>query len=132
MRVLVCGGRDYADKAKVDAVLDELQPATVIEGGASGADRLAKSWCDAQGGAVEHLQFAADWGNITRPGAIVRVKNGRRYDAAAGSVRNQRMLDEGKPDLVVAFPGGTGTADMVRRAKRAGVQVQIVEPSHDR
>jgi hypothetical protein len=33
------------------------------------------------------------------------------------------MLDEGKPDLVVAFPGGTGTADMVKRAELAGVKV---------
>src|SRR5262249_16770583 len=38
----------------------------------------------------------------------------------AGPLRNQRMLDEGKPDLVVAFPGGGGTKDMVRRAVQAG------------
>lgn len=44
---------------------------------------------------------------------------------AAGPIRNQRMLDEGKPDLVVAFPGGRGTADMVRRAKAAGVPVRL-------
>jgi hypothetical protein len=38
-------------------------------------------------------------------------------------MRNQAMLDYGKPDLVVAFPGGKGTADMVRRARVAGVKV---------
>jgi hypothetical protein len=32
-------------------------------------------------------------------------------------------LDEGKPDLVVAFPGGGGTKDMVRRAVKAGVPI---------
>jgi ABC-type sugar transport system substrate-binding protein len=39
------------------------------------------------------------------------------------------MLDEGKPDIVVAFPGGTGTADMVRRARKAGVVV--IEVTND-
>jgi hypothetical protein len=40
---------------------------------------------------------------------------------SAGPIRNQAMLDEGRPDLVVAFPGHHGTADMVRRARAAGV-----------
>ena len=35
----------------------------------------------------------------------------------------QQMIDEGKPDLVVAFKGGTGTADMVRRAKKHNIKV---------
>jgi hypothetical protein len=35
---------------------------------------------------------------------------------AAGPRRNQRMLEDFRPDLVVAFPGGRGTAYMVRRA----------------
>jgi len=35
------------------------------------------------------------------------------------------MLDEGKPDLVVAFDGGRGTANMVKQAKAAGIQVLI-------
>ena len=41
-------------------------------------------------------------------------------------MRNQKMLDEGKPDLVVAFAGGRGTADMVRIAKRSGVEVREI------
>jgi len=45
----------------------------------------------------------------------------------AGPLRNQRMIDEGRPDLVVAFPGGKGTADMVRRAEAAGVKVLKIE-----
>jgi hypothetical protein len=36
------------------------------------------------------------------------------------------MLGQGHPDLVVAFPGGRGTADMVRRANAAGVRVMEV------
>lgn len=43
---------------------------------------------------------------------------------AAGPIRDQEMLDKGKPDLVVAFLGNRGTADMVRRAREAGVPVR--------
>lgn len=49
--------------------------------------------------------------------------NWSKYKKKAGPIRNQQMLDEGKPDLVVAFSGGTGTADMVHRAKVANVKV---------
>lgn len=48
---------------------------------------------------------------------------GGPLDRSAGPKRNQRMLDKGKPDLVLAFPGGDGTADMVRKAKSAGVPI---------
>jgi hypothetical protein len=51
----------------------------------------------------------------------------KKHGRAARPIRNQRMLDEGKPDLVVAFPGGRGTTDMIRRAERAGVPVRQVQ-----
>lgn len=54
--------------------------------------------------------FRADWG---------------KYGKSAGPRRNKQMLDEGRPDLVVAFEGGRGTADMVKQAKAAGVEVLI-------
>ena len=79
----------------------------VIHGGARGADDLARQWGEISVG-IEGVEFRADW--------TARGK-------AAGMIRNQRMLDEGRPDLVVAFPGGRGTADMVRRARKAGVEV---------
>jgi SLOG family YspA-like protein len=48
MRVLVCGGRDFADSALLYGVLDELNRTKtiicVIEGDAPGADRLAGQW----------------------------------------------------------------------------------------
>ncbi|MFD3263157.1 hypothetical protein [Phenylobacterium ferrooxidans] len=56
-------------------------------------------------------------------GPVVRYrKDGSAYDAAAGPWRNATMLRDGHPDLVVAFPGDTGTADMVRQARRAGLE----------
>jgi YspA, cpYpsA-related SLOG family len=111
MRVLVCGGRDFSDADLLCRELDCIHAHTpisgIIEGGAAGADDLAAKW-SAKTGLPQGVRFYADW-----------AKHGR----AAGPIRNQRMLDEGKPDLVVAFPGGRGTADMVRRAKKAGVEV---------
>src|SRR5882672_7909105 len=111
MKVLVCGGRDFND---FDALCHELGGAhaanaivEVIEGGARGADQLAHDWAKLNG--VQTIAYLADW---------------ESHGRAAGPLRNQRMLDEGKPDLVIAFPGGKGTADMVRRAKAASIPVK--------
>lgn len=112
MRVLVCGGRDFSDRRALYARMEELYAAhgkrfsTLIDGGADGADTLAWEWAGSRGLSTE--RYRADW-----------EKHGR----AAGPIRNKRMLDEGKPDLVVAFPGGRGTANMVKQAKAAGVKV---------
>lgn len=118
MRVLVCGGRDYADRGAVAVALAPYRPENVVRdvsdtilivGGAPGADTLAEEWADVWG--VRKRVFLADWAT---------------HGKAAGPIRNQRMIDEGKPDLVVAFPGGRGTADMVRRARSAGIPVKEV------
>jgi len=108
VRVLVCGGRNFDDAGLLERVLNDLdeRPRLIIEGGAQGADRWARSWARMRG--IEVQTFEAQW-----------ARDGR----AAGPIRNQAMLINGRPDLVVAFPGGRGTADMVRRAKAAGVRV---------
>ena len=109
MKVLVCGGRDYKDEAKVHRILDELHSlhriTVIVEGGAGGADSFGASWALKHG--IPHRTYFADW---------------RRYGLRAGPVRNREMLMTEKPKLVVAFPGGTGTADMVKRATKAGVE----------
>lgn len=90
--------------------MDELHSKTpiseVIAGGADGADSLGAEWAAER--KIYVRIFEADWAKLNR---------------AAGPIRNQRMLDEGKPELVVAFPGGNGTADMIGRAHKAGVAV---------
>lgn len=110
MRVLVCGGRDFANPEKLSATLSALhvqEPfSLLIHGGARGADRMANQW--AVNANVPRAVFYANWSE---------------HGKAAGPMRNQMMLDQGKPDIVIAFPGGRGTADMVRRAKAAGVKV---------
>lgn len=109
MKILVCGGRDYTDREAVFAAFDRVhakQPITLlIHGAARGADALADDWARARG--VPREPHPADW-----------AKHGR----SAGPRRNWRMLEAG-PDGVVAFPGGRGTADMVRQARAAGVPV---------
>lgn len=113
--MLVCGGRDYADDRRVRDVLDEIHKerrvSLLIQGGADGADWHALMW--ARVAVVPFESYRADWD---------------KYGKAAGPIRNARMLAEGKPDLVVAFPGGRGTEDMKRRARAAGVPVKEVAP----
>jgi UDP-N-acetylmuramoylalanine-D-glutamate ligase len=112
-RVLVCGGRNYRDTRTVSRVLDKLdpKPTMIIQGGADGADACASLYASRR--KIDERVFWADW---------------KKHGRAAGPIRNQQMLDEGKPDLVVAFPGSVGTADMVRRAKAEGVRV--IEVNH--
>jgi len=101
----------------VFAALDALQARhgdlTVIQGGAWGADNLARLWCcqKKQRDRVMMINMPADWDS---------------HGPAAGPIRNTRMIAEGKPDLVLAFPGGRGTADLVRKAEAAGIPVRRV------
>lgn len=109
MRVLVCGGRDFDDPGLLFKTLENHHIEKLIEGGARGADRIARQYAYTMN--IPKLTFEADW---------------KKYGNSAGPIRNQQMIDEGKPDLVIAFPGGRGTADMVKRAIKAGVPVEIV------
>ena len=106
MKTLVCGGRDYFDAERIDQVLDLLGPTLVIHGCANGADALAANWAAKRG--VPHQCFKADW-NL--------------HGNSAGLKRNVQMLLVGKPELVIAFPGGTGTGHMVGQAMQRGVPV---------
>lgn len=110
MKVLVCGGRDFLDGTFVDktlaAVHQQRQITRIIHGGARGADTLAGLWANRQ--RIDESVYPADW---------------KAHGKAAGSIRNVRMLEESEPDMVVAFPGGTGTAHMVALARAAGLYV---------
>ncbi len=125
--VLVCGGRDFKKYQFICRQLtlmaeDWPMECKIISGAASGVDEIAIDW--AQEMRLPWQEFSADWTDLSHPDAVIRTRrDGTKYDALAGHRRNQKMLDEGKPDLVVAFPGGTGTADMVKRAIKAGVKV---------
>lgn len=114
MRVLVCGGRDFSNIAFVWTHLDrlhtELKFTHLIQGGARGADSIARDWARTKPEIERYVSYA-DWD---------------KHGNAAGPIRNKHML-EWKPDLVIAFAGGAGTADMVRQARAAGVDVRQIE-----
>ena len=115
--VLVCGGRKFAGWPAVQRVLDRISPDVIIHGAATGADTMAGRY--AKENDIACRSFPAKW--------RVQTGNGRwTTNRAAGHERNQRMLDEGKPDLVVAFPGGTGTSNMVKISRQQGFRVYII------
>lgn len=133
-RVLVCGGRRYDDAESVFLVLNYLHkqmPIThLVSGMAPGADMLGVNW--ARRHDVPVLPFPAHWSDLSQPDALIKTRaDGSQYDARAGIRRNRQMMEEARPDLVVAFPGGSGTEDMVKRARDAKCQiVRISGPLH--
>lgn len=113
-RVAVTGGRNYGDYRTVAYVLareHKDQPFDVlICGMARGADSLCATWAHAN--SVTLAEFPADWD---------------RHGRAAGPIRNQQMIDEGKPTELIAFPGGKGTADMTQRCRAAKLKILEVK-----
>ena len=116
VRVLVCGGREFKNEALLTEVLDNLavviQISMVIHGDARGADKLAGKWAVTTG--IEENPFP------------IPPEHWTRYRNGADPRRNAKMLRDGKPHLVVAFPGEGGTADMVSQSVTAGVPVLVV------
>lgn len=116
LRVLVTGGRDYADVATMTRILDTLHKAKpiacLIEGGANGADMRAARWADTL--CLTVATYAVDT-LVDGPWP------------AAGPKRNSRMLVKSCPDIGVAFPGGRGTADMVRKLTAAKIGIVFVD-----
>jgi hypothetical protein len=111
MKILVCGGRDFSDVNKIAEVLSVYtEDVTLAHGNCKGADKLS-----------EEYAIAHNWKVVPYPA------NWALYGKQAGPLRNQKMLVDFKPDVVVAFPGGKGTEDMVYKAKRAGIKLVIVE-----
>ena len=115
MRVVVTGGRNFADRDRAWRFLDMLHKskangpiAEILHGDCRGADLVAHAWADSR--RVRVSIFPAVW------------EDGGTTDRGAGVKRNQQMIDQ-KPDYVVQFPGGTGTADCVKRAEAANIKV---------
>lgn len=111
MIAIICGGRDYTNRARLVSVLDaavtRLRLDTIIEGAAPGTDTLAKEWALARGD-IGIIDVPADW---------------KAEPVAAGPIRNNlmfRILCGGGTAVeraVIAFPGGPGTANMIALAK---------------
>jgi hypothetical protein len=116
MRVLVCGPRDWTDDDYVWDVLDCIILPNIkllISGCADGIDAISCEWANARG--VPVLPFPARW---------------YKYKKSAGPIRNRKMLEDGKPDLVFAFrypgePLTQGMGDMVKQAEKAGIRIRV-------
>lgn len=174
MNVLVCGSRDFGETNSgwwnecvwINSYLSGIyqfhdigwnvvhrDPFVIIEGGARGADMIARDWAvkDPLHGpfieweVLEDEQYLGDptpvslrtfpayWNSHPRNGCEGYCSGADKgYCSHAGPMRNARMLSEGKPDLVLAFINKSlsqsrGTHDMVRRAKSVKVKTITVE-----
>lgn len=110
-RVIICGGRDFSDVDLLASTFKRLHEEKRIlyvwHGNASGADSVADAWIRANYPDVKVFPVPAQW---------------KKHGRAAGPIRNRVMLGN-DVDLVIAFPGGKGTADMVKAATERGVEV---------
>jgi len=129
LKVIVCGGRDFKGwktaKTALDFWLPRLPITAVIQGGQVsldpaerhlpweqrkkwGADYIAKRWAELRGiPVIEEAVSAEEW---------------KKLGGAAGPIRNRKMLDLHKPQAVISFEGGSGTADMLRQARARGIK----------
>lgn len=118
-RLLICGPRDL--DVDIDLITEALfrllphAPEVLIHGGAKGVDTSAGAWASFMRVPVDKYPvLPSDWTKLGR---------------AAGPIRNQKMLDKGKPSIVVAFRDRptSGTTGMLKLAEKAGVRTEIVE-----
>lgn len=113
VRLLVFGDRNWED---YDMILEEVRrrnPDVVIEGEARGADKLGRRAAEELG--IPFVPFPAEW---------------NRYGNGAGPIRNQQMLDEGKPTEAIGFhddlKNSRGSRDMWKRLRQAKIPVEII------
>lgn len=123
---IICGGRGFGDQALFDQTMQDLFdqfgcPERIVQGGATGADAMAGAFARKLG--IKEEIVKPDW---------------HLWGPVAGNKRNQKMLDDFNPDMVLAFPGGKGTKDMITRAELArdtgkipGLRVAVVKWKYD-
>lgn len=118
MKVLVCGGRNFDHRTFLFKTMayfhDAFNFTSVIEGEAKGADTLARYWAESNQIPIE--KYPADW---------------KTHGKSAGPIRNRQMIVEGKPDLVIAFDGGSGTDNMVKQAEESGIKIISIGATPD-
>jgi len=126
VRVLVAGARRHRSEHVVEQALEEIRERAggagivLVHGGEPGAETTALDWAERNG--VEMDIYHAEWKKEAE-GSPYPVNN-----PAAGAERNERMFEQGRPDMVLAFPEGDdrATRSVVRMAEKKGVPVEEV------
>ena len=143
--VLVCGGRYFANCVSIqtDSSEENLEKINQYKFLFQTLDRICieKNWCEPEylmpmiriinGGASGADSAATDYAVVNWCSFKEYPAEWNKYGKSAGPIRNKQMLDEENIDLVIAFPGGRGTANMVKLAKERGIEVIEVEYKND-
>lgn len=116
MKVAVTGGRNWRmlqqDRDELREALVRLGATALFHGGCRGVDTDAAAVAHSMG--LEVQEFDAPWAEMGR---------------SAGPRRNAAMV--ASADALIAFPGGRGTGDCVRRAQRAGLPIMFIPAGND-
>ena len=118
MKVVITGGRDFNEKKYIHEQLDKIHSETpitlLVQGNAIGADILSGMW--ATKNKIKMLTVKADWD---------------KFGNKAGLIRNIEMADMYDYDMVIAFPGGRGTAHMIEYCESRNMNIiKIPQPPH--
>lgn len=110
MRLLVAGGRHLNDVALIHHALNLVHarhPVSVlIHGGHAFLGVAAEDW--ARDRRLHVLRYPANW---------------REFGKRAEGIRNAFMLEDSRPDLLLALPGGEDTRALVLNAVSRGLRV---------
>jgi YspA, cpYpsA-related SLOG family len=114
VKIIITGGRDFTDKEFIFRTLDNIHLKTsissLIHGDSTGVDKIAEGWAKSR--SIPVAAFPADWD---------------KYGKKAGPIRNRIMLDKHMDaSMLVAFPGGRGTSDMVKQTSETPIQINKV------
>ena len=108
MKVIIAGGRDFvpsdSNYIELTALLLEIKASEVVCGMATGADTFGASIGKKLGLPIK--EFPAEW---------------FKYGRSAGPKRNKEMAQYA--DVLIAYPGGRGTANMKKEAEKAGLKI---------
>jgi hypothetical protein len=119
--VIVCGDRNWTDRAYLFSALNAIDPSIVIHGACRGADLMACDWAAAH--ERECHAFPAQWKHLGK--AAGPRRNAEMLDYL---IRTSRKHDPQLPAMVIAFhpdiDKSKGTKDMVEQARLAGVPVE--------
>jgi hypothetical protein len=116
MRLLVSGDRYWKWEERL-IILEEIKkmnPSVIIHGGAKGVDTIAGKVGIYLG--IEVIVFPAEW---------------HIYGKAAGAIRNLQMIEEGKPDFILAFHkninDSKGTKHMINQAVNHKIPYKLID-----